>query len=1329
LKAFHPLLLLIAFAGPAAAPDPDLAADYAAKIQPLLAKYCLTCHSSQKKKGDLDLERFSTLAAISRDLKPWPLVIENLENGEMPPKKNPQPAADERTAIAAWVRAMLDVEARARAGDPGRVVVRRLSNAEYNHTIRDLTGVDLEPARDFPADGAAGEGFTNAGDALVTSPTLLNKYLAAAKEVAAHAVLLPDDFRFSPAKTQRDWTDEAVSSLRDFLSAYTRDGKLVVKPYVAALVKHRDQPDLDAIAAREKLNAKYLGILRQALGGSEPSFPLDRIRARFRQAGPGDVDGLVADITAWQESLWRVNKIGSYGGGKLTRQEAATPAFVDRQTLRIQPKPVPGKSDVTIRLSTLETSTGGDVLWQQPRFTAGKEPPVLLRDYPTIAARYELDLKALFADTAAYLAAADGSGPAEALDPTLLRRWKELLALGPAQKPSTDLDPTTMVPAVALEPLDVPEARNDKWPAIKGWRSKAGELPVAVANTSDKAEHIPGLANPHKVVVHPSPDRFVAAAWTCRTPGRVRIEAQINHVHPGCGNGILWFIEVRRGDRSAFPMEGVVNPGQGTKVPSRELTLAEGDLVLAAVDPRDGSHVCDLTEVNLTLTELEGEKRSWDLAKDCADTILDAHPQWRFVMGSTKRNVSPAASFSLPPDSLLGKWRASRDPKLAQDVQALLCGDRPAKEKTPDRILYDSLVSVDSAFVRGLDQAPRSKARPAGPFGLDPSRFTAGGDLVVPAGTSVELRLPSALFREHDLVVEAKIDPKGGDRAVQFQLATSDQPAPRVLDGKQPCVATGSAAQALSAGLDDFRRCFPMFLCYPRVVPDDEVVCLKLYHRDDEPLVRLFLDEAQTRRLEKLWEEHRFISQWPVTEHKNLPLFIGFVTQDGGAEAVKYFESLREPFKKRAEEFERSVVGSEAGQIEALLRFAAAAWRRPLSDAERAQIRSLHAELRKTGMAHAEALRLVLARLLVSPAFLFRLETPAAGADAQPVTGWELATRLSYFLWASAPDAELRRLAGEGTLQEPAVLAAQVDRMIRDPKIRGLCVEFAAQWLHVKDFRQNREKNEKLFPTFDDKLRDALFEETVLFFREMFQGGRASHELIDGDFAMVNELLAGHYGMAGVKGPAFRRVDGVKKAGRGGMLALGSVLTQESGASRTSPILRGNWLVETLLGEKLPKPPANVPRLPEAESEGESTVREMVARHTSVPECQTCHVRIDPFGFAMEKYDTIGRFREKDLAGRPVDVRVRLKDGTEFEGLDGLRAWLLGAKKKEVERTFCRKLLGYALGRSVMLSDQPLIEDMMEALEKGGPLSGALVRIATSRQFRYHRGIDATREE
>jgi hypothetical protein len=1331
LTLLIPVLFLPAFAPPA----PDLGSEYAERVKPILAKHCLTCHSTEKKKGDLDLERFGSLAAIRKDLRPWPMVVENLENGEMPPKKSPQPSAEERRTIATWARAMLDVEARARAGDPGRVVVRRLSNAEYNNTIRDLTGVDLEPARDFPADGAAGEGFTNAGDALVMSPTLLGKYLNAAKEIAEHVVPLPDGFRFSPSKTQRDWTDESLAELRAFFASYSKDGKLPLKPYLAAAVRHRDdliagRTTLDAAASKEKLNPKYLGVLWQTLSGDEPSFPLDRIRARWRKASAADVDGLFAEISAWQDALWKFNKIGSYGGGKLTRQEAATPPFVESHPLKLQPKPVPGKGEVVVHLSTLDGSGGGDVVWRRPRFVSGGQPPLLLRDYAQFGAKYEVDFKTMFADAAAYLAAAAELGPSEGLDPILLKRWKEILSLGPVVQGPVEIDPAKMAPSVALEPLDVPTAKNEKWPAIRGWHSRAGELPVVVSNASDKAEHIPGLASPHRIVVHPSPDRFVAAAWTSPIDGRVRIDAKVSHVHPGCGNGILWWVEVRRAERSAFLTEGTVGAGQPAQVPSKELKIAAGDVVLIAVDPRDGSHVCDLTEVNLTMTELEGQGRSWDLARDRADTIMEPNPQWRFVMGSTKKvAASSAPALKIPADSILGKWRASRDPKLAEQVQALLSGERPAQEKSPDRILYDTLVVVDGPFFQGLDLSRLSKARPKGPYGLESARYSENGDLVVAAGATLELRLPAALFREHELAAEGTLDAKGGDRAVQFVMSTTPPAALRVLDGKLPCVASGEASKRLVRGLDDFRSCFPAFVCFPRVVPEDETVCLKLYHRDDEPLLRLFLDGGQSRRLERLWEEHRFITQWPVTEHRNLPLFIGFVTQDGGAEAVKYFESLREPFRKRAEAFEKEVEACEATQVAALLRLAGRAYRRPLTDAEQGKLSQLYAGLRKKEMSHAEAFRTVLARILVAPTFLFRLEEPAAGTEAKPVSGPELAARLSYFLWASTPDAELQRAAAEGMLRDPAVLAAQVERMLKDPKIRGLAVEFATQWLHVRSLRQNREKNEKLFPTFDDALRDALFEETVLFFKDLFQSGRPAREILDADHSFLNEKLAKHYGIPGVKGPEWRRVDGVKKYGRGGVLALGSVLTQESGASRTSPVLRGNWLVETMLGEKLPRPPANVPRLPEEEAAAEGTVREMVARHTRVPECAVCHVRIDPFGFALEKYDPIGRLREKDLGGRPVDVSVQLKDGTKFEGLDGLRSWLLEKRKKDVERTFCQKLLGYALGRAVTLSDQPLLEEMVAKLEKEGTLSDAVRDVVMSRQFRNHRALEATREE
>src|SRR5262245_55764350 len=226
----------------AQAPKADELVVYTATVLPLVKQYCLGCHSAKTKKGGLDLERFATLDELRKDVKVWQGVAEQVEAGEMPPREKPQPTAEEKKRLVGWVRDFLDAEAKARSGDPGHVPLRRLSNAEYNYTVRDLTGVDLQPAREFPTDGAAGEGFANAAEALGDiSPALFTKYLNSAKEIADHAVLLPDGFRFSMSKTRRDWTDEGVERLRAFYHRFTPDGDLHVKPYIAALIKHRDE--------------------------------------------------------------------------------------------------------------------------------------------------------------------------------------------------------------------------------------------------------------------------------------------------------------------------------------------------------------------------------------------------------------------------------------------------------------------------------------------------------------------------------------------------------------------------------------------------------------------------------------------------------------------------------------------------------------------------------------------------------------------------------------------------------------------------------------------------------------------------------------------------------------------------------------------------------------------------------------------------------------------------------------------------------------------------------------------------------------------------------
>ena len=413
------------------------------------------------------------------------------------------------------------------------------------------------------------------------------------------------------------------------------------------------------------------------------------------------------------------------------------------------------------------------------------------------------------------------------------------------------------------------------------------------------------------------------------------------------------------------------------------------------------------------------------------------------------------------------------------------------------------------------------------------------------------------------------------------------------------------------------------------------------FFRADEPFARLMLGDVDRARLDRLWDELHYVSQDGIRVYQNLDQMLGFASQEGQTAKV---EGWRKPITAAYEAAVKVQAASEPKQIDALLAFAARAYRRPLRDREKDELRSLYERLRGEKLGHDDAMRLVLARILVSPAFLYRVERPGAGTEATPVSDWELASRLSYFLWASMPDAELTRLAAAGRLHDPDVLAAQARRMVRDEKARGLATEFACQWLEIRDFDTHDEKSERHFPTFA-QVRPDLYEEAVRFFADLFARDGSILELIDNDYTFLNEALAKHYGIPGVAGPEWRRVDGIRAHGRGGVLALGAILAKQSGASRTSPVLRGNWLLETLLGERLPKPPKNVPQLPDDEASTDGlTVRQLVEKHRSAAACAACHSRIDPFGFALEAYDPIGRLRQ-ERPGRPAGRHPRRAEG------------------------------------------------------------------------------------
>lgn len=860
----------------------SLADRYPSEVRPLVERYCVGCHSTDETKGEVDLERFPTAESVRGDTRVWQKALRRLEAGEMPPKKNPQPSDDERRRLTTWIEQFLVADARARAGDPGLVLVRRLTNAEYDYTIRDLAGADLHPTRQFPDDSVAGEGFANTGEALIMAPTLLPKYLEAARMVAARAVLTPTGFRFSSDDDPHEWISQSMERIREFYGRYTdAQGRVNFVPYIEATFVLRENSAevnfLEAIAREQGLSARYLRILWEALNGLQ-------------------VDS----------------------------------------------------------------------------------------DSPT-SSRYAAEIV------------------------ELAQLWRTLQA-GEAAK--------------LVEEVHARQAKRWKFNTEKGFQA-----------------------------------------------------------------------------------------------------------------------------------------------------------------------------YSI---GLYGKY----------------------------------VVAVES---------------------------------------------------EADFEEKATTD---NDRDV--------------------------------VSFDDL---FPFAVCFPDVMPVNNDVTVQLFHREDEPLQRLFLDERGNKELDGLWGEFLMVSRALIDEAYNMREFIEFQPADRHENSDKLAAMLPE-LDARAEEYKKTIVAAEPKQVDGLIEFAARAWRRPVEAGEEEELRRLYATQRDVAT-HEEALRTVLARVLVSPRFLYRVERPAVSEGAVEVNDWELATRLSYFLWSSLPDAELRAAAAVGLQESDQLRAQQARRMLQDPRAQALAVEFAAQWLQIRGFGTYEGKSESRFPTFTPGLRRALDEEATRFIHELIENDRSVLDILYADHTFLNAELAEHYGIPFTPGgdSEWRRVDGVGRYGRGGVLAMGSVLAKQSGALRSSPVLRGTWVVDTLLGRELPNPPAEVPQLAEDEVNAEGlTMREIVERHREDPNCSGCHNKIDPYGFALEAYDPIGRLREKDLNGNRIDTRAELQDGRSFEGLGGLQGYL---RKHEAEylRQFCRKLLGYALGRTVELSDAPLLEEMNAALKRNEyRFSAAVLTIVESSQFRQHRG-------
>jgi hypothetical protein len=543
------------------------------------------------------------------------------------------------------------------------------------------------------------------------------------------------------------------------------------------------------------------------------------------------------------------------------------------------------------------------------------------------------------------------------------------------------------------------------------------------------------------------------------------------------------------------------------------------------------------------------------------------------------------------------------------------------------------------------------------------------------------------------------------------------------------------------------------------------------YFRDDRPLYDLVLDADGQRELDRLWLDFDVITDAPVRQYTS---FIWFERAETGfLRGVKAFDAIRAEDKDctsgpKVEQFKDILLGraravgasevvpraiedhfkdieaairrmeearkaAEPKHLAALQTLAERAYRRPLSAAERGGLGAFYRRLRdEDKLSHDEAVRDVLVSVLMSPHFLFRLEPAAPGPGVQPLTGYALASRLSYFLWASMPDAELLKHAVASDLHRPEVLRAQARRMLQDDRVRGLATEFAGNWLDIRRFEEHNAVDRGRFPAFTDELRRAMFEEPMRFFTDVARSDLPVLDFLDGRHTFVNPVLARHYGVPEPKGgpDAWVKVDDARPYGRGGLLPMAAFLTKNAPGLRTSPVKRGYWVVRRLLGEKIPPPPAEVPELPGDEAKlGDRTLREVLALHRADKACAGCHDRFDAIGLAFEGYGPVGERRTVDLGGRPVDARAAFPGGGEGDGVDGLRAYLRERRRDEFLNHLCRQLLAYALGRTLLPSDDALLADLrLKLADRDYRFSALVDAIITSPQFLNKRGSPAKGE-
>ncbi len=1022
---------------PTPPPNPPIDQQFEHTVKPFVGKYCVTCHSGKTAPAQFDLKSYTSIDMVTDDFARWALLADRLKNQEMPPKPMPPPPAAEVQQVIDWVASVRAEEIKKAAGDPGVVLARRLSNAEYDYTVRDLTGQDMNVAKQFPVDPANQAGFDNSGESLTMSPALLNKYLKAAREVADHAVLKPDgiDFAPYPMQVETDREKYAIQRIVGFYKAQPTDYADYFEAawrYKYRVALKKPHATLATTAADAKVSPKYLPMVWQILHDQNAVGPVLKLQQMFLTLPPpaaAQTGGLRAKCTEMRDF---VVKIRAH-----TAMQFAAPVVAG----------LPAQSEPLLN-------------WKLKEFAEHR------RDS----------------------------------DPNDLRN---------------DTDPPPVVPEIPKYP-DLHEEAAPRWAALS-----------AKARANDT-------------------DLIVPAAQ------RARYQAAFSRF------------------ASVFPDVFYVSE-RGRYFPDD--SEDKGRLLSAGYHNIMGYYRDDLPLVQLILDD-NGKKeldRLWNEFDYIAAFSARTWTQYYFNQSG----------------EVFGK------------------GDESGSDRPTDHAVTDTEV----------------------------------------------------IFKMRDVyLAKAAADP----------------------------INDPVAAEAIRDHFDQMN--------------------------------------ATLRSLEK--------------EH---------------AEA-------------------------EPKQLEALLQFADRAYRRPLSQAEKTDLLAYyHQDRSQNQSSHEEALRDVITSVLMEPDFLYRLDIggptalqspsqrpvpasrgsaalssrlprPAVGPKrpvpasrgseaegpavsstafpAEPLSSYALASRLSYFLWASMPDEELLRHAASNDLQKPAVLLAQTRRMMKDARVRGLATEFTGNWLNFRLFENNNTVDRARFPQFNNDLREAMFQEPIHYVEDTIQNNRSVLDLIYGNYTFVNPVLAKHYGIPGVHGDLdhWVRVDNAGQYGRGGILPMSVFMTQNSPGLRTSPVKRGNWVVQKVLGIRVPPPPPVVPELPSDESKSDLPVRDMLAKHRAIPFCAACHQRFDSFGLAYESYGPIGDVRTKDLAGRPVDTAVTYPGGINGVGFEGLRDFIRDHRQDQFINNICRKLLSYSLNRTLQLSDEALVDTMQTNLAKQGYGFDSLVEtIVLSPQFRNKR--------